>query len=78
MLIFTFRQLRGAVKFLGTKDRQHEAPEKTIGLQDEGPCLEESWITILKTSSLSNFAQPLIENSFADCLYRSQMKLYAA
>jgi hypothetical protein len=78
MLLFMFRQLREAVKFLGIKERQHEAPGKTIGLQGEGPCLEGSWIAILKTSSLSYFAQPVIENSYADCLYRSQWKLYAA
>jgi hypothetical protein len=43
-----YAQLREAVKFLGTMDRQHEAPGKMIGLQDEGPCVEESWIAILK------------------------------
>ena len=66
MLLFMCRQFREAVKFLGTKGRQNEAPGKTIGLQDEGTCVEEIWIPILKTSSLSNFAQPVIENSYAD------------
>jgi len=46
MLLFMCRQLREAVKFLGTKDRQHEAPGKTIGLQGEGPCVKESFIAI--------------------------------
>jgi hypothetical protein len=46
MLLFMFRQLREYVKNLGTKDRQHEAPGKRIGLQDEGPCVEENWIAI--------------------------------
>jgi len=46
ILLFMCRQLREALKVLGTKDRQHEAPGKTIGLQDEGPCVEESWIAV--------------------------------
>jgi hypothetical protein len=46
MLLFIFRQLRESLKNLGTKDRQHEAPGKRIGLQDEGTCVEEKWIAI--------------------------------
>jgi len=46
MLLFMFRQLRESVKNLGTMDRQHEAPGKRIGLQDERPCVEENWIAI--------------------------------
>jgi hypothetical protein len=42
MLLFMCRHLREAAKTFGTKDRRHEAPGKAIGLQDEGPWVEES------------------------------------
>lgn len=78
MLLFMCRQLREALKFLGTKDRQHEAPGKRSVCKTKGPCVEESWIAISKTSNVSYFAQPIIENSYACCLCRSHRNLFAA